>query len=97
MSPDHRFVDTGGHVGSGRPSCLEAWRGFFWLYPTYRNVLESVRASDGIVTITGRSICAEHPDLDGPALWTVAVDGRLVTESRVHDDDPESRRRLGLT
>jgi len=97
MSPDHRFVDTAGHVVSGRPSCLAAWRGFFGLYPTYRNVFESVRAADGLVTVTGRSICAEHPDLEGPALWTATVDGGLVTEWRVHDDDPESRRRLGLT
>ena len=96
MSDDHTFIDTTGHAVSGKQACLAAWRGFFDAFPTYRNLFDHVRCTDGIVTIAGRSTCTDHPDLDGPALWTAVIEEALVSEWRVHDDTPATRQRLGL-
>jgi ketosteroid isomerase-like protein len=96
MSEDHRFVDTTGHVVAGRSACLEAWRGFFAAYPTYRNVFVSVREDDGFVTLAGHSTCSDDPELAGPALWTARVADSLVTVWRVYNDTPEVRRQLGV-
>jgi ketosteroid isomerase-like protein len=97
MTDDHRFVDSAGQAVSGRQACRDAWSGFFAAFPGYRNVLDSVGERDGVVVVTGRSVCSEHPDLAGPALWTARVDGGLVAEWRVYDDTPETRAELGVT
>jgi ketosteroid isomerase-like protein len=94
MSADHTFVDAIGGTVSGRPACLDAWRGFFAAFPSYRNEFASIRATGAVVVVTGRSRCAELAELDGPALWSAVVDGDLVREWRVYDDTPQTRRAL---
>jgi ketosteroid isomerase-like protein len=96
MSDDHRFVDTEANVVSGKQACLDAWRGFFDLFPDYRNVFTSLTANDDVVSIVGYSECAD-PSLAGPALWTARVRGETVTEWRVHTDTPDTRAKLGIT
>jgi hypothetical protein len=44
MADDHRFIDTAGNTCTGKPACLEAWRGFFAAFPDYRNVFVNVRS-----------------------------------------------------
>ena len=95
MTDDHTLVDTAGDVVSGKPACLEAWRGFLASFPGYRNVFASLVTRGDVVTIAGRSECAE-PSLAGPALWTATVRGGRVAQWRVHDDTPETRQRLSL-
>lgn len=96
MTPDHTFVDSTGAAVAGRRGCVEAWRGFFAAFPSYRNEFSSIRAADAFVLVTGRSRCAELAELDGPALWTAVTDGDLVREWRVHEDTPANRRALGV-
>ena len=96
MTDDHRFVDTTGHVVSGRSACREAWRSFFAAFPSYRNEFETVEERAGTVLITGRSVCVDNADLDGPALWTAVVVGPAIAEWRVHDDTPDNRAGFGL-
>lgn len=95
MTDDHRFVDAEGSSVSGKPACLDAWRGFFDSFPDYRNVFTSLTARDGVVTIVGYSVCAD-PRLAGPALWTATIRGELVAEWRVHADTPQVRAMLGV-
>jgi ketosteroid isomerase-like protein len=96
MSDDHIFIDTAGDAVTGKPACLEAWSGFFEAYPSYRNIFDSVREKDGLVTVTGRSECPGHPVLEGPALWTAVVEGGQVAQWRVYEDTSETRMQLGL-
>ncbi|MDQ4118371.1 MAG: nuclear transport factor 2 family protein [Actinomycetota bacterium] len=97
MTDDHAFVDTAGSVVRGREACREAWRGFFEAFPTYRNEFDRVHVTaDGLVVAVGRSVCADHAALDGPAIWTARVAGDLVAEWRVHEDTSEVRRRLDV-
>jgi ketosteroid isomerase-like protein len=73
MADDHRFIDTAGNTFTGKPACLEAWRGFFASFPDYRNVFDNVRSSPGgIVETHGRSECSMRrlPDQhDGERWW----------------------------
>jgi ketosteroid isomerase-like protein len=85
MADDHRFIDTAGNTFTGKPACLEAWRGFFASFPDYRNVFDNVRSSPGgIVMVHGRSECSVAA-LTGPARWRVVVADGLVVEWRVFD------------
>lgn len=96
MTDSHSFIDTLGQVVSGRAACREAWRGFFEAFPAYRNEFASIEERDTLVVMTGRSVCADNADLDGPAIWTARTEGQLVSEWRVYDDTPDVRRELGL-
>jgi SnoaL-like domain len=85
MADDHRFIDTAGNTFTGKPACLEAWRGFFASFPDYRNVFDNIRSSsDGIVKVHGRSECSVAA-LVGPARWRVVVADGLVVEWQVFD------------
>ena len=97
MTDDHRFIDPADTVVTGKEACVDAWRGFFTAFPTYRNIWETVRPNDSGVVVIGHSVCPGHPELDGPALWTIVLDSAGVAEWRVHPDTPETRQRLGLT
>lgn len=96
MTEDHAFVDTAERTTRGRAACRAAWRGFFDAFPDYRNEFTSVNERDGLVVITGRSVCPDHVDLDGPAIRTARVVGALVSEWRVYEDTPQVRLRLGF-
>lgn len=96
MHDEHRFVDSAGSTIEGRTACLEAWRGFFEAYPDHANVFEEVIGHPGEVAIRGHSV-SPMPELDGPALWSVLVDGGLVAEWRVYEDTPANRAELGLS
>ena len=90
MADGHRFIDTAGDTVSGKPACLEAWRGFFESFPDYRNLFDSLRSRPGgIVEVHGRSECSVAA-LAGPARWQAVVADGLVVEWRVFDPtDPD--------
>ena len=48
------------------------------------------------VILVGRSHCTD-PILDGPAIWTARVEEDMISEWRVWEDSPPTRKRLGLT
>jgi ketosteroid isomerase-like protein len=85
MADDHRFIDTAGNTFTGKPGCLEAWRGFFASFPDYRNVFDIIRSRPGgVVEAQGRSECSVAV-LAGPARWRAVVANGLVVEWRVFD------------
>jgi ketosteroid isomerase-like protein len=96
MSDDHTFIDSEGSAVAGKSACLEAWRGFFDLFPDYRNVFTALTADGGVVTILGYSECSE-PSLAGPAIWTATVRDGTVAVWHVREDTPETRAGLGIT
>ena len=85
MADDHRFIDTAGNTFTGKPACLEAWRGFFASFPDYRNLFDNLRSGPGgTVEVHGRSECSVAA-LTGPARWRAVVMNGLVAEWRVFD------------
>ena len=95
MTDDHTFVDSAGGKCEGRESCQAAWRGFFKAFPDYRNEFKLLVERDDIVAALGRSHCSD-PRLAGPAIWVGMISGELLSEWRVYDDTPQTRRRLGI-
>lgn len=95
LAEDHRFIDAAGGVVAGKQAVLDAWQGFFGLFPDYRNRPETYRLAAGEVAMAGRSQCSD-PRLDGPALWRATTRGGRVRQWQVYSDTPENRRRLGL-
>src|SRR5262249_3974990 len=95
LTDDHTFIDSAHAAIHGKERVVEAWSGFFALFPNYRNIFERVESRQDLVAIMGRSTCSE-PQLDGPALWTAKVRGEQVAEWRVYTDTPENRRALNF-
>jgi ketosteroid isomerase-like protein len=95
MTDDHTFTDSASASVHGKERVVEAWRGFFALFPDYRNIFKRIEARDQLVAIMGRSTCSE-PQLDGPALWTAKIRGDQVAEWRVYTDTPANRTALGF-
>jgi len=95
MTDDHTFIDKDNHLLQGKEKVVEAWQGFFALFPDYRNIFERVESRNNLVVIIGHSTCSEK-QLDCPALWTAKLRGEKIAEWRVYDDTPENRKRLGL-
>jgi ketosteroid isomerase-like protein len=95
LTDDHTFIDSANAAVHGKERVVEAWRGFFALFPDYRNHFEQVESRTDVVAIMGRSTCSE-PQLDGPALWTAKLSGDKVAEWRVYNDTPDNRRALNF-
>jgi uncharacterized glyoxalase superfamily protein PhnB/ketosteroid isomerase-like protein len=96
LTADHTFIDSAANVLRGAENVLHAWTGFFEAFPDYRNVWTDLTLNGDLVVAIGHSICATEPQLDGPAIWTAAVRGDMVSTWRVYDDTPGNRARLGL-
>ena len=91
MTEDHVFIDSVGESVVGKGQCMDAWRGFFDLFPDYRNHFREVSSrGDGRALAFGYSTCSVAV-LDGPAIWTAAVREEHVSEWRVYADTPENR------
>ena len=95
MTDDHTFIDSANQAVQGKEKVVEAWQGFFALFPDYCNIFERVEWRNNLVAISGYSTCTEQ-QLDGPALWTAELRGDKVAEWRVYNATPENRKRLNL-
>ena len=96
MTDGHTFVDSDGDVLAGRGKVLQAWRGFFDLFPDYRNEWSNVMEAGDTLIAAGRSACATEAALDGPAIWTARTAGGKVCERHVYEDTPVTRDELGI-
>jgi len=96
MTEDHTFIDSEGASVHGKPSCLDAWRGFFDAFPDYRNTFTELSTHADIVTVVGHSTCSNKL-LNGPALWTATVRDSRVAEWRVYEDSPANRAELAIS
>lgn len=94
VTDDHRFIDSAGHVTSGRDAVGRAWSGFFSAFPDYQNVFDAIESREDLVLIRGRSVCS-HAELHGPAIWTARITDDKVAEWRVYADDDDTRGALG--
>jgi ketosteroid isomerase-like protein len=96
MTDDHTFIDSANSAVEGKETVVEAWKGFFALFPDYQNIFERVESRTHLVAIMGHSTCFEK-QVDGPALWTAKIRGDKVAEWRVYKDTPENRRALNFS
>jgi ketosteroid isomerase-like protein len=90
MTPDHVFTDAANRSVSGKNQCLEAWAGFFAAFPDYQNVFDEITITEDEAVIAGYSVCSDRR-LAGPAIWTAKIQGGLIREWRVYEDNATNR------
>lgn len=93
MAEGHVFVDSGNQTFAGKAQSLGVWKGFFEMFPDYRNHFEHIEEKGGEVLITGHSTCS-HPELNGKALWRAKVLDGKVALWQVYEDTEENRKLL---
>ena len=95
MTENHVFIDISEEKHEGRERMISGWFDFFKAYPDYRNNFTCVEVQDNIVIMMGFSECSHEP-LDGPSIWTAKIRNGLVEEWRVYNDNPKTRKALGI-
>ncbi|HKR06107.1 MAG TPA: nuclear transport factor 2 family protein [Bacteroidia bacterium] len=95
MSDNHTFIDTGNNVTTGKQACLTIWKGFFKMFPDYKNVFNTITASDNLVIMIGYSVCSDKR-LNGPAIWTAKITDGKISEWRIYEDTAKNRLQLDI-
>jgi ketosteroid isomerase-like protein len=100
MTEDHTFVDSCGHVESGREHMTAGWDGYFRMFPDYQIVAESILADGPLVAVFGsasgtyngkRGLVAENR-IEMPAAWRGVVENGKVRRWQVYADWTEGVR-----
>jgi uncharacterized protein (TIGR02246 family) len=99
MTDDHCFVDSLGHVVSGREQMRHAWRGYFALVPDYSITIERIFSDRDVVVLCGVAggTLARGGDVAPEDSWSTPValraciTGSLVAEWRVYADNEPLR------
>jgi len=84
MTNDHLFVDSGHNIVKGIEPCLKALKGFFKLFPDYRNHFESIEINENVALMRGHSTCADKR-LEGPALWKAEIRKNKIARWQVYE------------
>ena len=99
MTPDHRLIDPGGVVVTGREHVQAAWRGYFQMVPDYWIALDQTLTEGDTVVLIGRAGGTYAPDgrlsparrWQVPAAWRAVVQGGAVAEWQVYADNEPLR------
>ena len=102
MTPNHRFVDSLGHVLTGRDQMLEAWRGYFAMVPDYHITIERVFSDAQEVLLCGVAggtfsadgSCRPENEWSAPVALRAQITDGLVAEWRVYADNEPLRERM---
>ena len=96
MTDDHVFIDKTNNVKNGKQTCLKSWKGFFEMFPDYKNIFRTITAKDNLVIIVGHSTCSDVR-LDGRAIWTAKIQHDQVAEWRVYEYSTGNKQGLGIS
>jgi len=100
MTSDHTFVDSMGITTSGKENMANGWRGFFKIFPDYKNTIEGLCQCGSTVmayghasgTYNGKRGLVPENRISMPAAWKAVIDGSKVKEWRVYADWTEGQR-----
>lgn len=94
MTKDHTFIDSTGNAVMGSEKMMEGWRGFFQMFPDYKNNIEGFLQEGNTVMAYG-SVCCTYNGNRGlvaenrikmPASWKAIVENNKIKEWRVYAD-----------
>jgi ketosteroid isomerase-like protein len=102
MTPDHRFIDSGGGETRGREAMAEAWSKYFDMVPDYSIAIDETFAQGGTVVTVGLASGAYSPGQDLrpenrwqiPAAWRAVVKGGRIAEWQVFADNEPMRKMM---
>lgn len=95
MTENHKLICNGSVDTVDKQTSLYAWENFFKSYPDYVNHIVKIILKGNLVSLAGFSSCSEKI-LDGPALWRAKIEGNLISEWQVYEDNEDNRKKLGL-
>lgn len=107
MTPDHRFIDSLGHVVKGRDAVRAEWEKYFAMVPNYSIAVDETLSSGPVVVMLGvaqgtlASECGTLPMPPRENMWKIPavfrafVEDGKVAEWRVYADVEPVRAKLG--
>lgn len=107
MTPDHRFIDSLGHVVKGRATVRAEWEKYFAMVPNYSIAVDETLSSGPVVVMLGvaqgtlASECGTLPMPPRENMWKIPavfrafVEDGKVAEWRVYADVEPVRAKLG--
>ena len=95
MTEDHVFVDRAGKGDKGKESMTKGWKGFFDMFPEYKNTFISVQSQDDLVVIYGYAVWKKGTERDY-VIWTAKIENDLVADWRIYEDTEENKKKFNL-
>jgi ketosteroid isomerase-like protein len=100
MAEDHKFIDSGGTVVTGLDGMAEGWRGFFQMFPDYKNEVDGYLQEGNLVmahgtargTYNGNRGLVPENRIEMPAAWKAIVENDRIKEWQVYADWTEGAR-----
>ena len=102
MTDEHRFIDSGGTVHTGRERMREAWTEYLRMVPDYWIRIDESFGRGTVAILLGTAggtysrdgTLLPEDSWSTPAAWRVQVSGALVEEWRVYADNEPIRIRM---
>lgn len=94
MTEDHTFIDASGVAYSGIEQMTEVWKGFFRMFPDYRNNFECMLQDGNLVVALGtasgtyngiRGLVPENR-IEWSAAWRVIIENDKIKRWQVYTD-----------
>ena len=98
MAENHTFIDSQGNAVSGATTMTEGWRGYFRMFPDYKNNIEGFLQNGNTVmaygsasgTYNGKKGPVAENYIEMPTAWKAIVEEGKVKEWRVYADWTEA-------
>lgn len=102
MTPEHRFIDSMGHVFTGRQAVRAGWTAYFRTVPDYALAIEEFYSNCPVVVMLGWAqgtyctggILKEEHRWKTPAALRAMVEDGLIAEWQVYADNEPMRAKM---
>lgn len=95
MSEDHIFIDRDGKSHGPKSFMVEGWKGFFDMFPDYKNSFEKFKIIENEIYILGFAYWSKDEPYD-PVIWRAKIADNLIQEWQIFVDTPENRQKYNL-
>ena len=95
MTEDHVFADRAGKGDKGKESMTKGWRGFFDMFPEYKNTFIRIQSLDDLVVIYGYAVWKKGSGRDY-VIWTAKIENDLVAEWSIYKDTEENKKKFNF-
>jgi predicted SnoaL-like aldol condensation-catalyzing enzyme len=95
MTDDYAFIDREDAVHKPKETMVKGWKGFFEMFPKYKNTFTRVESEDNLVVMLGFAYWTQDKPYD-PAIWTATIVNGLVKEWRIYTDTEGNRKQFNL-
>jgi len=95
MSEDHVFIDRDGKSHGPKSFMVDGWKGFFDMFPDYKNTFEKFQTIENEVYILGFAYWSKDEPYD-PVIWRAKIEDNLIQEWQIFVDTPENKEKYNL-